>query len=461
MAGNQNSPDVIENSLCYPCVFLIGVTIDDFVSVLDYIDSCPARIPLKLRQSFDDRRLIMAKVIPARDNTIFSAGPATDFIPVRKILFLSANPKNSGRLRLDEEAREIEEGLRRSKYRDRFEIHSKWASRIRDLRRALLDHNPQIIHFAGHGGTVGIVLENELGISETVSSGNLAALFKLFAETVECVILNSCYSEAQAVAISEHIEYVVGMRKAVCDKVAIEFSIGFYDALGAGKSVEQAFEFGCTAIFPENHELSEDYVPKLIKRKNLGPVNEDEEEKEQATTTELIDSTVILTENPHPVKKWILAAMAVALLILLSIILSESGNKGNENKIDKGSSPPVQEAVLGESNASFNSLGNEITVENGDIIKIEEHFQSTGHTLYWLCFVNEKYIWPQIPIPGPNISGTVSVPSDRYNGGKLLLIRTNSKIDAQYRDWLGSGSNNPLLKPGKMAVILETKINIR
>jgi hypothetical protein len=39
---------------------------------------------------------------------------------VKKILILSANPKDTSQLRLDEDVREIEAGMERCKYRDRF-----------------------------------------------------------------------------------------------------------------------------------------------------------------------------------------------------------------------------------------------------------------------------------------------------------------------------------------------------
>jgi hypothetical protein len=38
------------------------------------------------------------------------------------------------------------------------------------------------------------------------------------------------------------------MNKAIGDRAAIEFAVGFYDALGAGKPVEFAYRFGCAAI---------------------------------------------------------------------------------------------------------------------------------------------------------------------------------------------------------------------
>jgi|GEM_PF-7085416 len=63
-------------------------------------------------------------------------------------------------LRLDEEVREIDVGLTRSQYRDRFELKQKWAVRPRDVQRSLLDEAPQIVHFSRHGvGEEGLALE--------------------------------------------------------------------------------------------------------------------------------------------------------------------------------------------------------------------------------------------------------------------------------------------------------------
>ena len=45
----------------------------------------------------------------------------------KTILFLAANPKNSTPLRLGEEAKEIAEGLQRSKKRDKFQLEQQWA----------------------------------------------------------------------------------------------------------------------------------------------------------------------------------------------------------------------------------------------------------------------------------------------------------------------------------------------
>ena len=182
----------------------------------------------------------------------------------KRILILSANPKDTTQLRLDEEVREIEQGLRLAKLRDMFEIRSKWAVRLRDLRRELLEYEPQIVHFCGHGEINGIMVEDESGNSALVNSDALAGLFELFKDKVECVVLNACYSKSQAKAINRHIEFVVGMALSITDKSAIEFVVAFYDALGAGKPIDEAFRFGCNGI--QLQGTSEHLVPTLHKQ---------------------------------------------------------------------------------------------------------------------------------------------------------------------------------------------------
>ncbi|KAB8332652.1 CHAT domain-containing protein [Scytonema tolypothrichoides VB-61278] len=186
----------------------------------------------------------------------------------RKILLMSANPSGTSPLRLDEEMREIKEGLRRAKKRDRYSIDRAEAVRYRDIHRAILEYEPHIIHFSGHGSFEdGLVFEDEASQIKLVDAQALAGLFQLFADQVECVVLNACYSEYQARAIAQHIHYVVGMSQAIQDRAAIEFAVGFYDALGADKSYEFAYKLGCSLI--QVAGISQHLIPQLITQNNL------------------------------------------------------------------------------------------------------------------------------------------------------------------------------------------------
>jgi uncharacterized protein YjbI with pentapeptide repeats len=187
---------------------------------------------------------------------------------VKTILILAANPKNTSRLRLDEEVREIDAGLQRAKKRELFDLKQRWAVRVQDVYQSLLDLKPQIVHFGGHGaGDDGLELEDETGKMRLVSTEALAKLFELFASQVECVILNACYSEVQASAIVKYIPYVIGMNKEIGDKAAIKFATGFYNALSAGESVEFAYKLGCNVIQLDG--IPENLTPVLKKKLGL------------------------------------------------------------------------------------------------------------------------------------------------------------------------------------------------
>ncbi|WP_256973470.1 CHAT domain-containing protein [Nostoc sp. T09] len=184
---------------------------------------------------------------------------------------MAANPKGTVRLRLDEELREIETGLQLAKNRDRFILEQKWAVRPRDVRRAMLNDEPQIVHFSGHGaGIEGLVFEDDTGQEKFVDAEGLAGLFELFANQVECVVLNACYSQVQAEAIAQHINYVIGMSKQIGDRAAIEFAVAFYDAIAAGKPVEFAYKYACNAILLTG--ILEQLTPILIKNPHLSEV---------------------------------------------------------------------------------------------------------------------------------------------------------------------------------------------
>lgn len=182
------------------------------------------------------------------------------------ILFLTADPTNASRLRLGEEFREIQEKLQLSKQRDKFDLHQRTSIRPADISQALLDVSPQIVHFSGHGtSTGGLCVEEHNGQVHALQPDAVAALFEQFTDQVECVILNACYSGEQANAIAKHIRYVIGMNEAIGDRAAISFSIGLYQALGAGRSIEEAYKLGCVQIRLQG--ISEHLTPIFINSK--------------------------------------------------------------------------------------------------------------------------------------------------------------------------------------------------
>ena len=138
------------------------------------------------------------------------------------ILFLAANPSGTEPLRLDHEARVIDQALQMAEFRDRFVIWQHWAVRIGDLPELLLRHKPAIVHFSGHGSDAGeIILENDEGQSFVVPARALTGLFGVLRDNIRCVVLNACYSQPQAQAIAEVVDCVVGMPGVIGDQASI------------------------------------------------------------------------------------------------------------------------------------------------------------------------------------------------------------------------------------------------
>ncbi|MEG3909949.1 AAA-like domain-containing protein [Microcoleus sp. w2-18bC1] len=217
----------------------------------------------------------------------------------KTILFLAANPKNTTPVDLQKEAKEIAEGLQRSKKADKFQLEQQWAVTPREMQRAILDYKPEIVHFSGHGaGESGLALEDDMGQIKLVNAKALAALFEAFNEYVECVILNACYSEVQASAIARHIPYVIGMKQAVGDNAAREFAVGFYDTLAAGESIERAYKLGCVSISMAG--ISEELTPVLKKKSDFSELDAAGRSRD-ASVSDIVEKSSPVVENARSI----------------------------------------------------------------------------------------------------------------------------------------------------------------
>jgi hypothetical protein len=187
------------------------------------------------------------------------------------ILFLASNPDGTDRLALDKEAQAIQVELERAGQRDRFELVTRWAAEPLDLLRELGKLRPTVVHFSGHGRSParekpsgegphrdievpgqgdqsGLYFRGRDGRAQAVSTAAFVQTFGAAGASVKLVVLNACYSEVQAEALIEYVDYVVGMAGTMGDDAARAFAVGFYCGLGASEPVDGAYKYGCAAI---------------------------------------------------------------------------------------------------------------------------------------------------------------------------------------------------------------------
>jgi hypothetical protein len=293
-----------------------------------------------------------------------------------KILILTANPRNTDPLRLNEEIREIEAEMERARLRDQFAIISKGAVRVSDLSYALLQHQPTIVHFSGHGaGEDGLILEDDNGQVKAVPTDALVELFRQNKGTVKCVFLNACYSKVQANTIYQQIDCVVGMTKAIGDKTAIQFAPKFYAALGHGRSFQDAFDYAKNVLqLDKNSEVNTPVQHIRQETVNLFPIPQP-----------MTEPNPIASQSPEtaPHSSKSIGNISITGNSNASNILQGDGNtvSQNINHSTTSSSDALQAAIaalaqLKKAIANTDSLGSyEKKRTKGDVDFIEEEVQ--------------------------------------------------------------------------------------
>jgi hypothetical protein len=211
-----------------------------------------------------------------------------------KVLFLVSNPVTQDRLALDEECREITAKIRSADHRDAIELIAAWAVRPSDLQELLLQHKPHVVHFSGHGTKHastretlprGLSCPRDMVVHEhdraehlvltrddrqpwPMSKAALVHLFQVLRDDVHLVLLCACHSAPIAEALAEVIPCAIGMREAITDSASMTFAAAFYQALGFGRSIQDAFDLGKNALM--SLDFPEDDAPRLYSRKT-GP----------------------------------------------------------------------------------------------------------------------------------------------------------------------------------------------
>lgn len=183
----------------------------------------------------------------------------------KKVLLVINNPLDENPLNTSGEGKAIQEALRRSSGREYIDSQISLGTTKDNLRRELLDKEYDIVHFAGHGKPNGIVLADDNGNADVLSLDELRTILSNH-NSISCVIFNSCFTISQLQEDNFEKYTIVGMEDSVDDNVAIEFSKGFYDALGAQKDINFCVAEGIKAAkINKQFDLNVKIIPPYVK----------------------------------------------------------------------------------------------------------------------------------------------------------------------------------------------------
>ena len=207
---------------------------------------------------------------------------------IQRVLLVCANPRGTDPLRTAEEDRTLRESIQLSANRDKIQVDTLSAATIDDLRRALLRNKYDVVHFSGHGTNTGLVFEDANGKLMVPSSSALSDL--LARRQVKTAVLNACYSLSVGKITSIGLDYTIASTGPISDPAAIEFTRGFYDALGAGLPVPEAFDEGLSSAKLKNLKIDSILLPR---GQEYSPPEAPAIESESSRETEDVPTTLL------------------------------------------------------------------------------------------------------------------------------------------------------------------------
>jgi len=205
---------------------------------------------------------------------------------ILRVLYLTANPDSTEEtvtmpdgsqhrygtwLRVDQEVRQVRQALRSSKYRDLVQVDHAPAATINDLLDGLNDYRPHIIHFSGHAGPDGLLMENEAGDESgaDVTFDLLARVLGATDDPPRLLLMNACESLAGADAVLRTVPAVIGMSDSIGDTSAIVFASAFYSAIASAQSLSTSLEQAKVRVLAAALDGSD--LPELRTRDDVDP----------------------------------------------------------------------------------------------------------------------------------------------------------------------------------------------
>ncbi len=224
----------------------------------------------------------------------------------RRILLLSANPQKTESPHRRKEIEEIENALNRAtvarlkegKGDPVFEpLIDKPYVKASDLSQALSTIEPYIIYISGREtGISNLIFENRSENKEAEKSNKLLEeLFQLLSTNTQCVILNGCYLEDQAMAIVRHIDFLIAISQDLEEKISISFLVEFYYHLGLGLPIKQAFQVSRNRFLREN--IDEYQLPIILEK--------EKESERRELEKALVDCNKRIEQEPNKSASWI------------------------------------------------------------------------------------------------------------------------------------------------------------
>lgn len=168
----------------------------------------------------------------------------------KKVLFIYSNPNEKYNLGFEKEVQEIRNALAKGKNGSSFGLIVEASVNFEDIEGLVERYNPVIVHFCiwslKNNGQGLFLFEGTQGSEVQVSLEEFRGSFeniKKINDSIETVVLNTCFSQKYGEEISSQVDYVIAMNDLVEDEYfPFEFSRLFYTNIFNGIDVYNSFQ---------------------------------------------------------------------------------------------------------------------------------------------------------------------------------------------------------------------------
>jgi hypothetical protein len=214
-----------------------------------------------------------------------------------KLLLAIASPHDLEPLAVEEEVERIKAAL--APVAEQIELHILRQTTAQSLHEALINHEPHLLHFIGHGlqedGKGYLALEDKTGNMHAVDAEQLLVL--LHGRCIKVVVLNACntasYGEDDIAImgiapalVRAQIPAVIAMQFALPDDIALLFSRTLYSALAKGLPLDTAVTEMRIAAYTSSDNRVDWGIPTLFMRSPNGILWPSQEDAAPSNTNE-------------------------------------------------------------------------------------------------------------------------------------------------------------------------------
>ncbi len=156
------------------------------------------------------------------------------------ILFLTADP--DGILAIEEEVELIGQALASAPYGSSINLEVVRDVTVPQLHQAMLEHQPDVVHFAGNAQKGELLLCDSKGLPQACQSAMVAEMLRLTGNKLQLAIMNACDTAGLAHSLTSSVPCAIGVDGQIADEAAIQFSPAFYRSMAFGNTVSAAFD---------------------------------------------------------------------------------------------------------------------------------------------------------------------------------------------------------------------------